>query len=111
MSLRQDDHGAEGPSLGQKLADVNWLLVLLLSLVACFGFAMLYSAANGNLQPWAGRQMTRFGAGLVLMLMVARCSQCRDQKQQPGNSSQTSQHPKSSFSLHRLTLAATDRLP
>ena len=61
----------EGPSFGQKLADVNWLLVLLLCLVACFGFAMLYSAANGNLYPWAARQMTRFGAGCVLMLMVA----------------------------------------
>ena len=29
------------------------------------GFAMLYSAANGGWDPWASRQMVRFGVGLV----------------------------------------------
>ena len=71
MALGREFDSRERLTLGQKLADVNWLLVILLSLVAGFGFAMLYSAANGNFDPWASRQMTRFGAGLVLMLMVA----------------------------------------
>ena len=71
MALGREFDSRERLTLGQKLADVNWLLVILLSLVAGFGFAMLYSAANGDFDPWASRQMMRFGAGLVLMLMVA----------------------------------------
>ena len=58
-------------SLGQKLWQVNWLLVLLITATASIGFAMLYSAANGEVDPWASRQMIRFVAGLVVMLLVA----------------------------------------
>ena len=58
-------------SLGQKLLQVNWGLVLLISLTASVGFGMLYSAANGDVVPWAARQMMRFGAGLVIMIIVA----------------------------------------
>jgi rod shape determining protein RodA len=32
---------------------------------------MLYSAANGSMNPWASRQMVRFGAGLALLFVVA----------------------------------------
>ena len=58
-------------SLGEKIWQINWFLILLVVMVACAGFAMLYSAANGSLDPWASRQMTRFGAGLCVMLVVA----------------------------------------
>src|SRR5438874_10487753 len=58
-------------SLADKLWSVNWGLVLLLCLIASFGFAMLYSAANGDLQPWAAKQMIRFGISVALMLAVA----------------------------------------
>ena len=58
-------------SLGQKLFQVNWGLVLLIALTASVGFGMLYSAANGDIAPWANRQMMRFGAGLVVMIIVA----------------------------------------
>ncbi len=58
-------------SLGQKLWQVNWGLVLLIALTTSVGFGMLYSAANGDIAPWATRQMMRFGAGLVLMIIVA----------------------------------------
>lgn len=58
-------------SLAQKLWNVNWGLVALLCIIACFGFAMLYSAANGDLQPWAAKQMVRFAVALTLMLCVA----------------------------------------
>jgi rod shape determining protein RodA len=43
----------------------------LLCIVACIGFVMLYSAASGKLDPWASRQMLRFGIGLVLLVIVA----------------------------------------
>ena len=32
---------------------------------------MLYSAAGGNLEPWAIKQIIRFGLGFILMLCVA----------------------------------------
>lgn len=58
-------------SLGQKLWQVNWGIVLLLTALACIGFAMLYSAAGGSLEPWAQRQMMRFGLGFIIMIVVA----------------------------------------
>ena len=58
-------------SLLQKLGQMNWGLVLVITLIASVGFAMLYSAANGNINPWASRQMERFGLGLVMMIGLA----------------------------------------
>jgi rod shape determining protein RodA len=58
-------------SFGQRLWQINWFFVLLVSLTASVGFVMLYSAANGNLNPWASRQMVRFVVGVFLMLLVA----------------------------------------
>src|SRR3546814_18963252 len=46
-------------------------MVLLLTAIACIGFAMLYSAANGSFAPWAYRQMIRFGDGFAIMLTTA----------------------------------------
>lgn len=58
-------------SLGEKIWQVNWGLVALVTLISAIGIAMLYSAANGNVDPWASRQLVRFGAGIVLLLAVA----------------------------------------
>lgn len=72
MALRSSLGGGEPDlRLGRKLLDINWGLVLLICATASVGFAILYSAAGGNLDPWASRQMVRFGGGLVLMLVVA----------------------------------------
>ncbi len=57
-------------SLGQKIWQINWMVVLLLCVIASIGFAMLYSAANGSFDPWASRQMARFGLGFTLMIVV-----------------------------------------
>ena len=57
--------------LGQKAAQLNWGLVLVVALLGAIGCAMLYSAANGSMDPWASRQLLRFGAGMVLLLGVA----------------------------------------
>jgi rod shape determining protein RodA len=59
------------PGFGARLLRLNWPLVLLLGAVASIGFLMLYSVAGGDTEPWAGRQMVRFGAGLLVMLAVA----------------------------------------
>jgi rod shape determining protein RodA len=58
-------------TVGQKLLQVNWGLVLVVAVLSGAGFAMLYSAANGSFEPWASRQMVRFGFGLCLMIAVA----------------------------------------
>jgi len=58
-------------SFGDKVWQINWSLVVLATAISSIGFAMLYSAANGSMEPWASRQMVRFAAGLVLMLGVA----------------------------------------
>jgi rod shape determining protein RodA len=54
-----------------KLFEINWGLVLLITLIASAGFAMLYSDADGNLWPWAGPQMIRFVIGLFILVAVA----------------------------------------
>lgn len=54
-----------------KLAQVNWLIVSLILMLGLFGTAMLYSAAGGGFEPWAGRQAVRFGVAFIGMLVVA----------------------------------------
>lgn len=58
-------------TFGRKLRDINWGLVLLITLIASTGFATLYSAAGGDIDPWADRQMARFAIGLVIMVTIA----------------------------------------
>lgn len=58
-------------SLREKLWHVSWSFVLLLALICAVGFLMLFAAANGSVDPWAKRQMARFGIGLVVMIGVA----------------------------------------
>jgi rod shape determining protein RodA len=53
-----------------KIRAIQWGLVLLVALISSIGFAMLYSAANGNLQPWASRQMTHFAIALMPMIVA-----------------------------------------
>lgn len=58
-------------SLGQKLKMVSWPLLFILCLLAGVGFCMLYSAGNGNWEPWASRQLARFIFGMGILLLVA----------------------------------------
>ncbi|MBD3625485.1 MAG: rod shape-determining protein RodA [Rhodobacteraceae bacterium] len=53
-----------------KLLHMNWALVVLLTTISAAGFLMLYSVADGSFDPWANRQMVRFGIGMALMLIV-----------------------------------------
>ena len=58
-------------TLSRKFWRLNWGLMLLLTLIACVGFAMLYSAAKGSWDPWASRQVIRFSFGFVVMIIIA----------------------------------------
>ncbi|MGD1926713.1 MAG: rod shape-determining protein RodA [Paracoccaceae bacterium] len=62
---------AVGLTLTKKILRLNWALILLLAAISCAGFLMLYSVAGGSMEPWAGRQIVRFGVGIVIMLIVA----------------------------------------
>ncbi|NET71213.1 MAG: rod shape-determining protein RodA [Sphaerospermopsis sp. SIO1G2] len=48
-----------------------WPLLLMVTGLATIGFTMLYSAAGGDLSHWAQPQMMRFGAGFVMMIIIA----------------------------------------
>lgn len=58
-------------TLFQKVLRLDWSMVLVICSVASIGFLMLYSVAGGSFDPWAGQQMTRFGVGLALMMVIA----------------------------------------
>ena len=58
-------------TLGQKVWQMNWGMILLVLLLSAIGCAMLYSAANADVDPWAERQAVRFALGFVLMISVA----------------------------------------
>ena len=71
MSVFSYSTHARAVPLRQKLHEINWTLVILITLIACAGFAMLYSAAGGSFSPWAARQMIRFCFGFVILVAVA----------------------------------------
>ena len=58
-------------SLLDKVRMINGGFVALVVLLGLIGTGMLYSAGGSDWQPWAWPQMTRFFAGLVLMLAMA----------------------------------------
>ena len=55
----------------QKVRQINWGLLALLTAIAGVGWLALYSAAGGSLDPWASRQMVRFAAGIGVLVFVA----------------------------------------
>lgn len=55
----------------QKLQYLGWGLVFLIVIFASIGFLALYSAANGNVDPWASKQFVRFLVGLLSMIFIA----------------------------------------
>ncbi len=58
-------------SIGEKLQQLNVGLLLLICAVGAVGVAWLYSAGGGNMEPWSMRHAIRFGAGLLILVVVA----------------------------------------
>jgi rod shape determining protein RodA len=71
MVSLSSDIGQRRLTLADKFRGVQWGLVIVIAAISGIGFAMLYSAANGSLQPWASRQMIRFAIAFVPMVLVA----------------------------------------
>ena len=57
--------------ISEKLLEVNWGLVLLITLCAASGFAMLYSVAGGQFHPWATPQIVKFVIGFFILVAAA----------------------------------------
>ncbi len=57
--------------IADKMLEVNWGLLLLITLCAGAGIAMLYSVAGGAFHPWALPQLIKFIAGFVVLLAVS----------------------------------------
>ena len=55
----------------EKIRQLNWGMAFLIALIAAIGFAALYSAAGGRMDPWAGKHLIRFGVCFLIMLAVA----------------------------------------
>jgi rod shape determining protein RodA len=58
-------------SFGEKLARINWVLVLLLIALASIGAIILYSASGGHLAPYSSRHIIRFSMALGIMFVLA----------------------------------------
>ena len=58
-------------SFTQKVLNMNWGLMLLITLMAGVGVLCLYSAANGSFTPWASRHILRFIVCFIGMLCIA----------------------------------------
>ena len=71
MAIRAYAAAKRTLSFADKLVDVNWGLVLLIAVLACAGFAMLYSVAGGHFNPWATPQIIRFLLGCCILVAVA----------------------------------------
>ncbi|MTH63509.1 rod shape-determining protein RodA [Paracoccus shanxieyensis] len=59
------------PTGWRKVLHLNFPLIFLVTAVSCIGFLMLYSVSGGDIDQWAGPQMERFVAGMVIMIALA----------------------------------------
>lgn len=62
---------AEPTSLREKFMQIGFSFPILVLVTALVGFMALYSAAGGNIDPWANRQMARFAVGFAAMMVIA----------------------------------------
>ena len=71
MSLFHSSISSDDLSFFGKLRQISWGLVFLITMLACIGFATLYSAAGGNIDKWASPQIMRYFFAFGLMIAVA----------------------------------------
>lgn len=64
----------ERERLSVKLSQIDWRLVILVTIVAGAGALMLYSVGKQSWQPWAANHLIRFGVSAALMLILALIS-------------------------------------
>lgn len=55
----------------KKIHKIPLTIAFLVTLVACFGFILMYSAAQGSLYPWAIRQIIHFAVFMPIMVIIS----------------------------------------
>ena len=55
----------------KKMFTINFFLVIITSLIFSIGLMLLYSAAGGDMDPWASKQLIRFIFALLLFIIVS----------------------------------------
>lgn len=58
-------------TIAEKFSKINWNIILLTALMFAFGILMLYSASNGNMKPWAIRQIAYYVLFFPLCIAIA----------------------------------------
>ena len=58
-------------SFKDRLLNLSWSYFVLIGLVVCIGILLLYSVAGGNMEPWAIKQVYRFGLGCCVFFFIA----------------------------------------
>lgn len=58
-------------TFGERFWNISFFYVFLIMILGAIGITVLYSAANGNWNPWASKQLIRFGMGFVVMMIMA----------------------------------------
>ncbi|MCB1551964.1 MAG: FtsW/RodA/SpoVE family cell cycle protein, partial [Alphaproteobacteria bacterium] len=71
MSIFQSRIHSEDMSILGRIKQLAWGQVLMICMLACIGFLCLYSAAGGQIDPWASAQIIRFLFSLGLLLVIA----------------------------------------
>jgi len=71
MALRPYAAAKRTLSVPDKLGEMNWGLVLMISMLAIAGIAMLYSVAGAQFHPWALRQIGHFILGFIVLVAAA----------------------------------------
>jgi rod shape determining protein RodA len=54
------------------IAALPWRVIFILMALVGFGAAVLYSAAGGHFDPWAGKHVLRFGVLLGMVIIMSR---------------------------------------
>ena len=57
-------------ALLNKTTKIPLTIILLVSIISCFGFLLMYSAAQGNFSPWASRQILHFTIFMPITLGI-----------------------------------------
>lgn len=57
--------------LQERFGQISWSMVFFIVAIGCIGIAMLYSAADGEWDPWAKRHLFRFLIGMAALIAVA----------------------------------------
>ncbi len=58
-------------TIKERFNNISWVFILTLTLLAGFGFIILYSIAGENMTPWASKQMIRFTVAIGVVIVIA----------------------------------------